>query len=247
MHISEYNNVMQLAQIELETLQNSSVTNDLAMNLLIYVSWVFICDWGKYDYCSVWHDQTFTFTASAQYMLSLSYVDTTISNELADCTSLSISQYDLSDALNIGTYNNIDFMSNPTCNTTLNPENIGYNAVLSGADFSISVDVRSMMDSVALNFELVQLSTIGVVDASPSYEFYHNNYKYTGTFYQDVLYEGSHPMFCLKNNDTNADVIDSVQQLCLTWIENVTGIPFFLHYGAGGYEDYPNAPMPCDW
>ena len=212
--------------------------------MLVYLSWQFNCDPSIYDYCASFAGQSFAFTASAQYMFSVTYVDTTISNVYADCLAFSVSGYDLSNSLNTGTYGYIAFINNPTCNTTVVPQHFGYDPVLSGTDFTVSMDVRTLVDSVAVNSGLLDVTGLSTVGNTEVIQFEYNGYYYSAQYFIDTWYTGMLPLFCAVNNATTVDPALGVEQMCM-WTEgNITGIPIFLHYGAG---NHPASPMPCDW
>ena len=170
---SDYENIMLLAKQEVTNLGNASQDFDLSLNLIIYMSWMLICDPTLYDFCDSFDGQTFSFTSDAQYMLALSHIDSTISNEMGDCLTYSVSEYDLSNALNKGTYNVADFLADPTCNTAANPVALGYDSYLDGDILNFEYDVRSLVNSIAVNFNLVFLDGLEHVDYSPEYQFSH--------------------------------------------------------------------------
>ena len=245
--LTNYQQVMSAVSQQLAVLETESLNNNLVQNLILYTSWVFNCDPSVNNYCDAWIGQTFTFTGTAQYLFALQFVETTISNVNNDCTALSISNYDIANSLNSGSYDYSDFTSNPACNTAVNPVNLGYDSNLDGVEFYINMDVRTFVDSIAANFDILQLSSLATVLNSPEYVIHHNNYTYIATYYTDPLYPGMNPMLCLTNTDTNPSPFTGVNQLCFLVYGNISGIPIFLHYGAGNGVAYPVTPMPCNW
>ena len=243
----EYEQSMQLAQTQMQLLSAGSVSQNLATNLLLYMSWQFVCDPTVHSFCKGFVGQSFAFTASSQYSLAVTYLDVTISNEKADCLALSVSSYDLANAVNTGSYDYATFMGNPTCNTSVVPQHMGYDSTLSGPSFSIGMDVRTMIDSVAVNSGMLDATGLNAVGNTEVYEFEHNGYNYTAGYYIDTWYAGLHPLFCAVNNDAVVDTTLGVTEICM-WLQgNLTGVPIFLHYGAG-FEPYNSvSPMPCDW
>ena len=253
---TQYNEIMALAFQQTNGLGNLSKTLDLAMNLLIYVSWQLYCDPNTYSYCAAYAGQTFAFTADASYVFAQSHVATTLSNINGDCTSYSTSSYDLANSINEGSYVYASFITNPTCNTTASPIMLGYDSYLDGDSFYMDMDVRSVMDSVAINFLMLALTGIEVIQDTSEYTFYHNGYTYYGQFYIDTWYGGMHPLFCIENSlaQGNFDTFSShsagvypggVLQLCFIDVGNQTGLPIYMHYGAGGFNY--NSPIPCSW
>ena len=241
---SDYEKIMELAKQQLVALSAESINQNLATNMLVYMSWQFNCDPIQYDYCSNFAGQSFAFTANAQYMFSVTYIDTTISNAKADCLSFSKSNYDLLNAINTGSYSYLSFVKDPTCNTTIVPQHLGYDPVLSGSEFSVNMDVRTLVDSVAVNTGLLDVNGLDPVGNTESFEFEHNGYYYTARYYIDTWYTGMIPLFCAVNNASVVDTTLGVTEICM-WLQgNITGIPIFLHYGAG---NHPASPKPCDW
>lgn len=61
-------------------------------------------------------------------------------------------------------------------------------------------------------------------------------------------------MYCIMNdvvgNAVNFSSIEldyskAVLQMCFLQLGNQTGLPIFMHYGAGDLTN--NKPIPCDW
>ena len=245
---SDYADAMDLAEKQINLLSAASVHQNLATNLLVYMSWQFNCIvTDSTPYCSSFTGQSFTFTADAAFMFSVSYLDVTLSNQKADCLSLSVSGYDLANAINTGSYDYPSFMADPTCNTTVVPEHLGYDGVLDGPTFSIGMDVRTMIDSVAINYGLLDVTSMNTVGDTEVIPFEYNGYSYTARYYIDTWYAGSHPLFCAVNSASKVNPTLGVEEICV-WIQNnITGLPLFLHYGAGDGVYFPVSPMPCDW
>lgn len=176
----EYVEILTSANEQVHALSDRAAKQDLTYNLLIYMSWQFICNPVVHEYCVPFVGQSFAFSASSQYVFSLSYVDSTLSNNVADCMSPSISHYDLANSENVGTYTYSDFMMDSTCNTTVTPENMGYDGVLDGAEFSMSLDSRTLIDSMSVNLDLLLFSSLSIVGESPTYYFSNHGYNYTG-------------------------------------------------------------------
>lgn len=114
-------------------------------------------------------------------MFGLSHIDVTLSNEFADCDSYSDSSYDLANAMNTGNYQYDDFMSNPKCNTTADAFVFGYYPELDGNNFQMEMDVRTMMDAMAVNYDILQLNGIDQVHG-----FEYENYEFNGNTYTGV-------------------------------------------------------------
>ena len=124
-------------------------------------------------------------------MLALSHIDTTLSNEFGDCDVYSLSRYDLANAVNTGAYNYDEFIQTASCNTTADPIMLGYDPYLDGEQFSMQIDVRTLVDSVAVNFDLLLLDGLQTVRDSGIYTFNHNDWTYIGQYYIDPWYPGT--------------------------------------------------------
>ena len=67
-------------------------------------------------------------------------------------------------------------------------------------------------------------------------------------YYTDAWYVGMHPLFCLDNPGYNASRTDGINNICFISMGSVTGIPIFLHFGAGDTTDnglMTNSPQSC--
>jgi len=187
MHLDEaemtetnYGEIMTYVESELQALANISKSMSLDVNLVTWMSWQFICDSTVTDSCADFDGQVFAFAGDAQYVLSLSYIDTTLSNEFSDCTSQSLSSYDLSNAINNGEYNAQEFTNNPTCKTIVDPVNMGYNSKLDGEVFGVNYDVRTLVEAIAVNMGILTVSALTKISGAPTHYFMHNGYNYTG-------------------------------------------------------------------
>jgi len=176
----EYGLILNAANEQVHALSERAEEQDLTYNLLVYMSWQFICDPSEYAYCVPFIGQSFAFSASSQFVFSLSYVDSTLSNNVADCMTISLSNYDLANSENTGSYIYEDFITDPTCNTTVDPTNMGYDSVLDGAEFDLYLDSRTLIDSMSVNLDLLLFSSLSIVGESPTYYFNNNGYTYQG-------------------------------------------------------------------
>ena len=249
---TEYEDILYAVHDQVSALSDRAMLHDLTYNLLIYMSWQFICDPLLYDYCLPFVGQSFAFSASSQYVFSLSYVDSTLSNNIGDCMTTSLSHYDLANSINVGTYIYDDFLNDPTCNTTVDPVHMGYDSVLNGDTFAMTLDSRTLIDSMSVNLDLLLFSSLSIVGESHTYHFENHGYNYTGNYYTDAWYVGMRPLFCLDNPGYQMDddeLEGGINNICFISIGDVTGLPIFLHFGAGNFNDYgpmANSPMNCE-
>lgn len=189
---------------------------------------------------------------SAQYVMQLSHLGATISNQVADCDLTASTSYDRANGIQQAQYVYSEFVSDPTCNSSVLPSMLGYSAYLDGPAFTFSLEIRSLMDAVAANMNILPISRLQVVVDAPTYSFIYGSKEYNGTYYVDSFYPGMTPMFCVSSNatlptDTTVQSIRKVNQLCMLIQGSVVGLPTFMHYGAGGSAPGLVAPMPCLW
>ena len=60
---------MRMAQAQMQSLGAKSIHQDLSLNLLVYMTWQFVCDAEQYpSVCLAYLGSTFAFTANTQYM-----------------------------------------------------------------------------------------------------------------------------------------------------------------------------------
>ena len=58
------------------------------------------------------------------------------------------------------TYNYTQFMADPLCNSSLNPLQFGYTALVNAQHFTISFDVRSLLVCLAVNMGIMSLANL---------------------------------------------------------------------------------------
>jgi hypothetical protein len=177
---TEYADIMQSVKAQLYDLANASKSMSLDINLITWMSWQFVCDPDVSSSCASFDDQVFAFSGDAQYALSLSYIDTTVSNQAADCAAQSLSSYDLSNAINNGNYNYEEFMADSSCRTVVDPANLGYQSTLDGDVFGIRYDVRSLVEAISINMGILTMDALTKIAGAPTHYFLHNGYEYTG-------------------------------------------------------------------
>lgn len=154
----------------------------------------------------------------------------------------SLSQYTLK-------YSYADYSNSSNCIDSLDPKFLGYNAEMDGDDFSIRIDMRSIMSAYALNLNLGNIDIfIQVTDD----EFINKVINYNGDTYSvfigiDPDYIGMHPIFCLVPISRTSMSSYNFDQLCLAKVVDTYVYPHLNHFGVSNTNNYnPYIPNPCD-
>ena len=173
----------------------------------------------------------------------------TYSNVYGDCNSTTRASYNSGTATisTIALYK--EFITDPLCESILDPTTIGYDSQFDNNEFSQKLDSRSFGDAIGINMGFLELGGIEVVGNTENYELIHNGVNYTAQYYIDPAYPGMEPLLCIGSDDITVDPTVGVRQLCFIQFGNVTGIPVFNHYGAAGAVSGTGvqSPQPCWW
>lgn len=116
----------------------------------------------------------------------------------------------------------------------------------------MTIDIRSLVEALAMNFGYLSIDAFHKVFGIDTDYYYYNGYEYIGNFYFDPLYEGMTPIYCVLNSDRSflnaRPSLHALSSICFLYMGNVTGLPIFLHFGAGNFHTpLQNSPKPCDW
>jgi hypothetical protein len=185
-----------------------------------------------------------------KYVLAQSYLVGVLSGVVADCSSIAVSSYDLSNSKRTVLYDFNEFMSDPTCTSIgVSPSLLGYQKILDRNNFRLQVSILATMDCNALNMDILDIDQLQTVASSPSYEISYNGYLYIGQYYIDTIYYGMDPILCFVNSESNVPplTIGVFKQLCMIPFQNTLALPLFLHYGAAPDSDDIHRPKPCYW
>lgn len=130
-------------------------------------------------------------------------------------------------------------MLNPNCNSSIDPSFLGYDPVLDGELFKISIDMRSVTLALAINLGVTRLATLEVVEGDLHREFNASNTSIVGDQFIDPLVAGMQPIYCLGGANETMDTFDDI---CFIQIGNVVMLPLFNSFG---YDD--SRPSYCNW
>ena len=167
----------------LTLLGESQKNYSLAENLLVWTSWGGGINTGDML-------QFFTMYSDVGVVFNREYVHGVISNVNADCNASAVSSFDASTYILSLEYSNDEFTSNPGCYQTINPQQLGYDPIFDGDEFTMSFDVRSLVTALAVNTGLIDLDMLRpVVGSSFVYEYLGKEYS-IAKFY-DPRYQGS--------------------------------------------------------
>jgi hypothetical protein len=208
---------------------------NLAMNLLGWMSYSGI-------YVSTNDEkQSFTMSGDPTVIFDRKYQRGSIGNFFGECTATSTSQFDSGTSIMSITYNYNDFVSNPTCASTISLSDIGYDPAYDGEYVSLSYDVRSLASAVAVNQQVQYPDNFWFIPGTElNYTFMEGgtNYSYVMGQGFDSRYPGMEPVLC-GGDPTN---YSAAPPFCGFLINNkVFALPLFDSYGS---EDA--FPSYCD-
>ena len=212
--------------------------NTLTSNLVIWTSWVA-------DYVSSGNIQFFSLDGAPAVIFNRDYLLGTISNVYADCNASSVTTFSKADYMLTMEYDFSDFQDNPTCNSVINPSQLGYSSLYSSDTISMSIDVRSFLTAVAVNEGVMLLTSLEKLTNS-TFPFVQDGVRYNVSNYYDARYPGMNPIYCAINLDTEFIVLDAqdyplvlYNTSCGLEFPNQTySVPIFNHFGYS--QDYPS-------
>lgn len=207
----------------------------LAENLVYWTSWYTgdVVD-GKV--------QKFYMFSNPAIIFDREYIEGTVSNVYSDCNASSLGSFDASNYLLSLVFDANEFMSNDQCVSIINPTYLGYNAIYDGNDFSIGIDVRSLMTTLSINNLVIPLESLSVMpDQLFSYDYANITYAF-GKYY-DPRYPGMKPVSCISNNEI-LDAEGYAFQYCFFSLKaNQYALPLFNHFG---YDVHEPSYCECD-
>jgi hypothetical protein len=89
--------------------------------------------------------QRFNMAGSPLIIFNRQHTFGTVSNVYGDCNASAVSSFDPSSGLMSVQYNYLEFTSNPTCSSTVNPDTVGYTPWANPQLFTISFDIRTLI------------------------------------------------------------------------------------------------------
>ena len=198
-------------------------TEDLGVNLLYWMAFTLVS--------SVSAAQRFYLVGNPVIVFNREVTVGSISNEYADCDLEAYFTFDQANGVMSFQYNYEEFVSNPTCNTTLSPLLFGYTTLGNTEDLTLTLDVRSLITAFAVNYAILFTFDLQEILATRS-EISYNGVIYNSSTYVNPNYPGMEPIYCINFED-----IDH----CAVSIGAQYGLPFFNHMGSN--ETFPS---PCN-
>jgi hypothetical protein len=227
----EYSRLMTRAYTELSTLKVPSEHNDLARNL---IGWMSIAYLPYIDNIA----QRLELVGSPYVVFSREVVVGGISNVLGDCNATSTAGFDRNSGILTVGFNYEEYIKDPICNASVSPELAGYIPLAGNNIFSLKVDVRSLVTATAVNIGILKIETL-IEIPSLGLQYTLDGVTYNVSVYYDQKYSGMAPISCLNIVDESTGA--SFPNCIVTLSSALYGIPLFNHYGTS-----KDLPMSCN-
>ena len=214
---------------------NLAKTQDLATNLLYWSSWSFS---SSTDTDSGPVDQTVILAGNPRYIMNNEGIQGTIANISSDCDfSASSQSYDVATGTISSIFDMASVKNFPKCNGIINAAELGWNPLVTGDTFTISIDVVALYTALAVAEQVNGPSTLDrYVTFSEVSKAVWGDVEYSIVDKYDPGYPGMAPITCVGPSNQGAD-----QWNCLLRVGSSYGIPYLVHRGAN--KTYPEA---CD-
>ena len=176
--------------------------------------------------------QKFYMFSNPAMIFNREYIEGTVSNTAADCNTTSLGSFDPSNYMLSLVFDANAFINNQACFDTINPYYLGYNPIYDGNDFSVDIDVRSLMTTLAINNHVIPLGKLSSMPQQGLLYDY-DNVTYEFGDYYDPRYPGMNPVSCITAADvTVVDADGRPFQYCFFSLQaGQYGIPLFNHFG----------------
>eukprot|EP01034_Spumella_vulgaris_P021988 gene21988-28075_t len=210
-----------------------------------FVQYYSVSDPSATDFAQIGYGQlqSIELTGNPQNVFDLAYISGTVGSISGTCTLSDYSTFDQANAQLTSVYQNYtEFIEDPVCFAAVFPQSFGYVGRLDDNTYTMRLDVRSFSTAMAVNYGVLPMSTLKVVDYNVK-SFLHGGVNYTLGQYYDVRYRLMDTITCM----VNASVIPPhseghlYQRLCFYVVGETFALPVFNHYGAD-----PTAPVYCD-
>lgn len=212
-----------------------AANNDLAYNLVL---WSFFTTKVPDPITGV--PQSLILTGDTSVIFDRQSIYGLISNINGDCQSQSVAGFDPSDNLLTLQYSYSDFMSDPTCNTSVYPPHLGYQPTIDNDRFHLGLDVRALFLALAINLGVVQLDTLDIVYGQYGRTIESNGSTAYGNQYIDPLRPGMDPVYCIQYYPSPAS---NATDVCFLLMGNAVGMPIF---NQNGYSTVEPSYCSCD-
>eukprot|EP01033_Poteriospumella_lacustris_P004000 gene4000-2851_t len=223
MSVAEYEAYIDTRQsLMIDSLSSMSTQNDLALNLLYWMSYVLVDSGSQTD--------RFYMNADPSIIFDRELTAGGLTNQYYDCRDEASTSYDRANSLLKVTFD-IESFNAGACKNITHALHLGYAENVSPTDFKISVDVRSLITAVAVNRNVMSVSDLQMIEDSSQVTPV-NNETYVFARYVDPRYPGMRSIYCSSNTTFS---------FCFLVFGNTLAIPLFSHRGSSARE-----PIMCD-
>ena len=137
-----------------------AANNDLAYNLVL---WAFF---NSRVLSPNGVEQKLVLTGQTSIIFNREYLYGLLSNQNGNCQTLSVTTFDPATYILGLQYDHDTFMTDPTCNTTVSPQYLGYSPTIDNGRFHMAVDVRTFMLALSINLGVVLLQNLNLVNGN---------------------------------------------------------------------------------
>jgi hypothetical protein len=224
---TDYRKLLIRAFEKMNTIGQKAYTQNLGDNLIYWM--IYTVSTNTYSQASKKH--SLHLTGSPQTVFDRRYLYGKITNVYGNCNATSKVTYDRKNSLLKVSYSYSEYMSNPTCRNIVHPDHLGYISQYDGDDFSLTIDVQSLMTAIAVNSGILNTTELELVPFSQS-SYVTDNVQYIVGKYYFPRFPGMQPLVCVleANNPTNDAFLCGIQ------FGSIYTQPFFNHFGRQFYE-----------
>lgn len=244
-HKSQYIEMMNTFKTALDEIGRVSMHQDLSENLLFWMSYIQYYDVenpsANFNDVGYGQLQSFQMTGNPQNVFQLDYIKGSVVGASGSCPLFSYSTFDQANSQLQNTYvNYTQFINDPICSAAVIPDSVGYVSYLDGDVYTITMDVRTFSTAMAVNYGVIPINNLKVVDKELR-TFTYRNVSYTIAQYYDVRYPLMATVSCLKNTSVIPHTQAQFETLCFYVMGETFALPVFNHYGAS-----PKEPTFCN-
>lgn len=243
---SQYVDMMNTFKTSLDEIGRVSMHQDLSENLLFWMSFIqyYSVEYpSSTDFNAIGYGQlqSFQMTGNPQNVFQLDYVKGSIVGASGACPLFSYSSFDQANSHLVNTYSNYSqFLDNSICSDAVIPDSVGYVKTLDGDIYTVIMDVRTFATAMAVNYGILKIATLKIVDKEPR-TFVYRNVSYSIAQYYDVRYPLMATISCLQNTSVIPHTQQQFQTVCFYVMGETFALPVFNHYGAS-----PKEPVFCN-
>lgn len=210
-----------------DAIGNNAYKRDLAANLLYWMSYTVSAT--RFE-----NKQSMSLTGTPEVVFDKRYLKGIFSNAFGVCDAYSKVTYDKKNHQLTIVFNYQQFSESPTCMDIINPTHMGYASFFDGSEFTIYIDVDSLVTAIAINSKILNASELEYVSLSGSTFIVDDRIFLQGEYFFP-RFPGMKAMTCLAN------AIPGLPLLCSVRVGSLYTYPFFNHVG----KNY-TLPERCD-